>query len=420
MLAYDHVVGADPDVHRGWRGPYDVSTTFHEPFVLFGYLAAVTSLRLVTDIIILPSARRGPGGQAGSGGRSAHRRTLSVGRRHRMERGRVQALGKDFSNRGARLEQVALLRRLWTERAVTHEGVHERVTGKGWRPSRATPDPGLVQGGGRRACGASGGSPTGVGSLRFRPAPSSTSARDRERRGCRRRAAIDSLGWRAGSAGRRATSTAGPAGRPVAGPDATAPLPSNTMAAGLGFAVDGSPAAAGQKPRTRSLRSTSDGSRIRSVPAHERIQGPRVAARRHLQAPEPTGHESVVDPRVSSSITTSLGRADVQPRHCAPGAAWPRSSCSPMTIEVDGRLWTLSVRGDRRTSTLDVEVGWRGPSRLVGGPGLDGLVHDRRRSWACGRAAGSINQRAGSEAQMVARAAGGARLRPADLRAGLR
>src|SRR5687767_1704638 len=54
ILAYDHVLGADPAVHAPWRGPYDVHTTFHEPFVLFGYLAAVTSLELVTGIIILP------------------------------------------------------------------------------------------------------------------------------------------------------------------------------------------------------------------------------------------------------------------------------------------------------------------------------------------------------------------------------
>ena len=56
LLAYDHVVGADPSVHRGWSGPYDIDTQFHEPFVLFGYLAACTSLELVTGITILPSA----------------------------------------------------------------------------------------------------------------------------------------------------------------------------------------------------------------------------------------------------------------------------------------------------------------------------------------------------------------------------
>jgi hypothetical protein len=47
LLAYDHVLGADPAVHEGWNGPYDISTTFHEPLVLFGYLAALTSLELV-------------------------------------------------------------------------------------------------------------------------------------------------------------------------------------------------------------------------------------------------------------------------------------------------------------------------------------------------------------------------------------
>src|SRR3954449_2386031 len=55
VLAFDHVVGADPEVHTGWNGPYDLHTTFHEPMVLFGYLAGVTtSLEFVTGVIILP------------------------------------------------------------------------------------------------------------------------------------------------------------------------------------------------------------------------------------------------------------------------------------------------------------------------------------------------------------------------------
>src|SRR5215475_10551599 len=54
ILAYDHVLGADPAVHNPWRGPYDIDTTFHEPFVLFGYLAALVDIELVTGIIILP------------------------------------------------------------------------------------------------------------------------------------------------------------------------------------------------------------------------------------------------------------------------------------------------------------------------------------------------------------------------------
>ena len=54
MLAYDHVVGADPEAHAPWNGPYDLYSTFREPMVMFGYLAAITQLELVTGIIILP------------------------------------------------------------------------------------------------------------------------------------------------------------------------------------------------------------------------------------------------------------------------------------------------------------------------------------------------------------------------------
>src|SRR5437870_12971761 len=51
---YDHVLEADPAVHTGWKGPYDVDTTFHEPLVFYGFLAAITQLELVTGIIIAP------------------------------------------------------------------------------------------------------------------------------------------------------------------------------------------------------------------------------------------------------------------------------------------------------------------------------------------------------------------------------
>jgi hypothetical protein len=41
-------------VHQGWQGPYDIDTTIHEPFVMFGYLAAVTALEFATSILVLP------------------------------------------------------------------------------------------------------------------------------------------------------------------------------------------------------------------------------------------------------------------------------------------------------------------------------------------------------------------------------
>jgi probable F420-dependent oxidoreductase len=135
LLAYDHVLGADPAVHVGWAGPYDIDTTFHEPFVLFGYLAAVTSVELVTGIIILPQR------QTALVAKQAAEVDLLTGGRLRLGVGlgwnavEYEALGKDFSDRGRRMgEQVELLRRLWTERAVTFAGSFERVTAAGLAP----------------------------------------------------------------------------------------------------------------------------------------------------------------------------------------------------------------------------------------------------------------------------------------------
>ena len=53
LVAFDHVLGADPTNRPGWKG-YTHKSLFHEPFVLFGYLAALTKLELVTAVIILP------------------------------------------------------------------------------------------------------------------------------------------------------------------------------------------------------------------------------------------------------------------------------------------------------------------------------------------------------------------------------
>jgi probable F420-dependent oxidoreductase len=136
VLAYDHVVGADPQVHTGWNGPYDVHTTFHEPLVLFGYLAAATtSLELVTGVIILPQR------QTVLVAKQAAEVDLLSAARFRLGVGigwnkvEYEALGEDFATRGRRFEeQIELLRRLWTEQSVTFHGRFDHVTGAGLAP----------------------------------------------------------------------------------------------------------------------------------------------------------------------------------------------------------------------------------------------------------------------------------------------
>jgi probable F420-dependent oxidoreductase len=135
VLAYDHVVGADRSLHPGFQGPYDVHTTFHEPMVLFGYLAALTPMEMVAGIIILPQR------QTVLVAKQAAEVDLLTEGNFRLGVGigwnavEYEALGKDFSNRGARLgEQVELMRKLWTQETVSHSGTYEKVTGAGIAP----------------------------------------------------------------------------------------------------------------------------------------------------------------------------------------------------------------------------------------------------------------------------------------------
>src|SRR5688500_19557912 len=132
VLAYYHVLGADSEVHRPWNGPYDVRTTFHEPFVLFGFLAGFTQLELVTGIIILPQR------QTALVAKQAAEVDLLTEGRFRLGVGigwnavEYEALGQSFGTRGRRMsEQIGLLRRLWTEPSVTFDGEFDQITGAG-------------------------------------------------------------------------------------------------------------------------------------------------------------------------------------------------------------------------------------------------------------------------------------------------
>jgi probable F420-dependent oxidoreductase len=142
LVAFDHVLGADPAVHHGWDGPYDVDSTFHEPLVLFGFVAGISSLELVSGVIVAPQR------QTALLAKQAAEVNLLSGGRLRLGVGlgwnevEYEALGQAFTSRGARLEeQVALMRRLWTERSVSHSGRHDVVVGAGIAPRPSEPIP---------------------------------------------------------------------------------------------------------------------------------------------------------------------------------------------------------------------------------------------------------------------------------------
>jgi probable F420-dependent oxidoreductase len=136
LIVYDHVLGADPDLHQGWSGFYSSKDMFHEPFVVFGYMAALTkSLELVTSVIILGQrqtalvAKQAAEVDVLSGGR------LRLGVGTGWNQVEYEALGENFHNRGRRSEeQIELMRDLWTQEVVSFKGRWHTVTHAGLNP----------------------------------------------------------------------------------------------------------------------------------------------------------------------------------------------------------------------------------------------------------------------------------------------
>jgi probable F420-dependent oxidoreductase len=136
VLAYDHVLGANPNRPGGWSGPYTDQTPFQEPFVLFSFMAAVTTtLEFATGIIILPQrqtalvAKQVATLDVLSGGRV--RFGVGIG----WNEVEYTALNEDFHTRGRRLEeQIEVLNLLWTKPLVEFEGKWHKIPDAGLNP----------------------------------------------------------------------------------------------------------------------------------------------------------------------------------------------------------------------------------------------------------------------------------------------
>lgn len=136
LIAYEHVLGANPATRPGWKPPYTHEDTFQEPFALFGYLAGVTKkIELVTGILILPQrptalvAKQAATVDVLSGGRL--RLGIGIG----WNPWEYEALGENFRNRGRRSEeQIQVLRMLWTQPLVTYAGRWHKITDCGINP----------------------------------------------------------------------------------------------------------------------------------------------------------------------------------------------------------------------------------------------------------------------------------------------
>jgi len=143
ILAYDHVLGADFSVRPDWRpspwgGPpgYVHTDMFHEPLVLFGFMAPGTRrIGFATGVLILSQR------QTALVAKQAAEVDVLTGGRLRLAIGtgwndvECEALGMNFHDRGPRSEeQIALLRELWTKDVVTFKGRWHTVTAAGINP----------------------------------------------------------------------------------------------------------------------------------------------------------------------------------------------------------------------------------------------------------------------------------------------
>jgi probable F420-dependent oxidoreductase len=143
LLAYEHVLGANTEHRPGWQRPYGDThraytdkDLFHEPLVLFGFLAGLTSkIELVTGVLILPQrqtvlvAKQAAEVSVLSGGR------LRLGAGIGWNKVEYEALGMDFTSKAPRIEeQIKVMRALWTEPVVDFRGKWHHILQAGINP----------------------------------------------------------------------------------------------------------------------------------------------------------------------------------------------------------------------------------------------------------------------------------------------
>lgn len=136
ILAYEHVLGANPQRPGGWMGPYTYQHAFLEPFVLFSFMAAHTEkIEFTTGIIILPQRQTALVAKQAA--------TLDVLTQGRLRLGigigwnpvEYTALNQDFHTRGRRVEeQIEVLRLLWTQPLVRYTGRWHDIPDAGINP----------------------------------------------------------------------------------------------------------------------------------------------------------------------------------------------------------------------------------------------------------------------------------------------
>jgi probable F420-dependent oxidoreductase len=125
LMAYDHVVKTPHDNREPkLTGPYTEKDGFQDPFVFFGFAAAISEkLDFATGVLCLPQRQTALVAQQAADVDLLSNGRLRLGVGIGWNYVEFEALGMDFRSRGKRAdEQIELLRKLWTGEVISFEG----------------------------------------------------------------------------------------------------------------------------------------------------------------------------------------------------------------------------------------------------------------------------------------------------------
>jgi probable F420-dependent oxidoreductase len=141
IAAPDHVLGANVANRPGWtQGRGRSSDLYHDPFVLFGFIAGITAIEdFSTQVLILPQR------QTALVAKQAACLDVLCGGRFRLGIGvgwnevEFVGLNENFRNRGRRSEeQVEVMQALWADPHVSFKGKWHTIDDAGINPRPAS------------------------------------------------------------------------------------------------------------------------------------------------------------------------------------------------------------------------------------------------------------------------------------------
>jgi len=136
LIAYDHVLGANTASRPDWFGPYTSKSLFHEPFILFSYLAGITrTIGFATGVLILPQRQTALVAKQAASLDVMCRGRLRLGIGIGWNAVEYEALDENFKNRGRRSEeQIEVMRKLWASSEVEYHGEWHSIPDAGILP----------------------------------------------------------------------------------------------------------------------------------------------------------------------------------------------------------------------------------------------------------------------------------------------